>query len=63
MTTISIVIVSYNARQHLEKCLESLTTSPPATRHEIVVVDNASTDATVAMVQRRWPEVTVFGSQ
>ena len=60
MTTISIVIVSYNAQQHLEKCLESLTTSPPATRHDIVVVDNASTDATVAMVQRRWPEVTVI---
>jgi GT2 family glycosyltransferase len=60
MTTISIVIVSYNARQHLENCLESLTTSPPATPHDITVVDNASSDASAAAVQRRWPQVKVI---
>jgi hypothetical protein len=60
VTSLSIVIVSYNARPHLEDCLESLTTSPPATPHEIVVVDNASTDGSVAAVQRRWPAVTII---
>ena len=44
MTGISIVIVSYNARTDLERCLRSLLEAPAAAAHEIVVVDNASTD-------------------
>src|SRR4051794_30885134 len=56
---LSIIIVSYNARTHLQDCLESLTTSPPSTPHEIIVVDNASPDDSVAMVRSRWPDVTV----
>ena len=60
MTTLSIVIVSYNARTHLEDCLESLTVSPPSTAHEILVVDNASPDDSVAMVTGRFPGVTVL---
>ena len=60
MTTLSIVIVNYNARRHLENCLESLTSSPPATAHDIIVVDNASTDGSVQMVRARWPAMTVI---
>ena len=60
MTTLTIVIVSYNASAHLEKCLESLAASPPSTPHQIVVVDNASPDDSVAIVRHRWPAVTVF---
>ncbi len=39
---LAIVIVSYNAREHVENCLASLADAPPATPHEVVVVDNAS---------------------
>jgi N-acetylglucosaminyl-diphospho-decaprenol L-rhamnosyltransferase len=59
-TPLAIVIVSYNAQAHLENCLESLTSSPPATPHEIVVVDNASTDGSVAAVRARWPRTRVI---
>jgi GT2 family glycosyltransferase len=59
-TTLAIVIVNYNAKEHLEHCLESLTSSPPATPHEIVVVDNASTDGSVAVVRARWPRARVI---
>jgi GT2 family glycosyltransferase len=45
---LSIVIVSFNARAHLVACLESLGAAPPARSHEIVVVDNASADGSVA---------------
>lgn len=41
---LSIVIVNFNGRGHLENCLRSLSAHPPATAHEVVVVDNASTD-------------------
>ena len=57
--TLSIVIVSYNARTDLERCLTSLTEHPPALPHDIIVVDNASTDDNVAAVRRGWPGVQV----
>jgi N-acetylglucosaminyl-diphospho-decaprenol L-rhamnosyltransferase len=56
---LAIVIVSFNVRDHLARCLQSLTNSPPAAPHEVVVVDNRSQDGTVAMVQDRWPAVRV----
>ena len=48
MTELSIVIVSFNAAADLATCLASLRAAPPAIPHEIVVVDNASTDDSVA---------------
>ena len=44
MIALSIVIVSYNAAADLARCLASLRDAPPAIDHEIVVVDNASTE-------------------
>src|SRR6266404_1824366 len=56
---LSIIIVSFNARGDLERCLESLHAAPPAAAHEIIVVDNASVDGS-ASAARRWPEVHVI---
>jgi len=52
MTVLSIVIVSYNARVDLDRCLESLRQHPPAVPHDVVVVDNASTDGSADMAER-----------
>lgn len=41
---LSIIIVSFNTRAHLARCLASLQSSPPRVPTEIIVVDNASTD-------------------
>ncbi|MGE3957723.1 MAG: glycosyltransferase family 2 protein [Vicinamibacterales bacterium] len=41
---LSIIIVSFNTRDDLRNCLASLVAHPPAVRHEIIVVDNASRD-------------------
>lgn len=57
--TVSIVIVSFNARSDLERCLESLRAAPPQASHEIVVVDNRSTDGS-AESARRFPGVRVI---
>jgi N-acetylglucosaminyl-diphospho-decaprenol L-rhamnosyltransferase len=54
---VAIVIVSYNVRDDLTRCLESLHAHPPAATHEIVVVDNASSDGSAAAVRDRWPDV------
>jgi hypothetical protein len=58
--TLSIVIVSYNARADLENCLRSLSANPPALPHDITVVDNASTDGSVEAVRSGWPSVRVI---
>jgi hypothetical protein len=58
---LSIVIVSFNARADLERCLASLLQSPPAASHEIIVVDNASTDGS-AQAAREQPGVRVIES-
>ena len=47
MPDLSIIIVSFNARADLERCLESLHAAPPKASHEILVVDNRSTDGSV----------------
>jgi GT2 family glycosyltransferase len=52
MTALSIIIVSFNARTDLVNCLLSLKKNPPALPHEIVVVDNASADDSVAAAQK-----------
>jgi N-acetylglucosaminyl-diphospho-decaprenol L-rhamnosyltransferase len=57
---VAIVIVSFNVRDDLTRCLESLHTHPPAATHEIVVVDNASSDGSAAAVRDRWPDVLVL---
>ena len=59
MFALSIIIVSYNARADLERCLESLHAHAPALPHEIVVVDNQSTDGSAAAA-RQWPGVKVI---
>jgi N-acetylglucosaminyl-diphospho-decaprenol L-rhamnosyltransferase len=61
MPELSIIIVSFNARADLEACLASLRQPPPATPHEIIVVDNASGDGS-AEAARRWADVRVIES-
>jgi len=43
---ISVVIVGWNAKHYLELCLKSLSDAPPRRSMEVLVVDNASADAT-----------------
>jgi N-acetylglucosaminyl-diphospho-decaprenol L-rhamnosyltransferase len=59
MSELSIVIVSFNARTDLAACLASLRDNPPALRHDIVVVDNASEDGSVEAA-RAVPGVNVI---
>jgi N-acetylglucosaminyl-diphospho-decaprenol L-rhamnosyltransferase len=58
--SLAIVIVSYNVQEELEACLDSIVGHTEPYPTEIVVVDNASSDATPDMVRRRWAEVRVI---
>lgn len=58
---LSIIIVSYNTRQLLDDCLQSLAAAEaPPGGMEIIVVDNASTDGSVALVRQNYPQVTLL---
>jgi len=60
MPRLSIIIVTYNSTGHIDECLRSLVEHRPAVDHEIVVVDNASTDGTAAAIRARWNGVRVI---
>lgn len=50
---ISVVIPAYNEEKYLPACLRALQEQTyPANRYEIIVVDNASTDATADVARR-----------
>src|SRR6266487_3373806 len=51
MESVCVTIVTYNSREYLERCLEAVFRQ---THHsvEVVIVDNASTDGTPAMLER-----------
>jgi N-acetylglucosaminyl-diphospho-decaprenol L-rhamnosyltransferase len=57
---VTIVIVSYNTRPELENCLASLALHPPRVPHDVVVVDNASTDGTPDALRARWPAMRLI---
>ena len=44
---LSVLIVNWNGRDLLSKCVESLIVSKPHVSYEIIVVDNASTDRSI----------------
>jgi N-acetylglucosaminyl-diphospho-decaprenol L-rhamnosyltransferase len=59
---VAIVIVTYNSARDIDRALRSLTDLPPATAHEILVVDNASTDDTVTRIRSSWSGVRLIAS-
>jgi N-acetylglucosaminyl-diphospho-decaprenol L-rhamnosyltransferase len=57
---LSVVIVNYNTCDLLRDCLASLRPELAGVDTEVLVVDNASTDGSVAMLAEAFPEVRVL---
>ncbi len=60
---LSIVVVSYNSRDVLGRCLESIRAARDRLSVELFVVDNASRDGSADMVAERFPEATLIASE
>ena len=56
MIDVSIIIVNWNGRQHLETCLSAVAAQQGIT-FETILVDNGSTDGSVEFVRDRFPWV------
>ncbi len=57
---VSIVITTYNVRDLLAECLESVYRSRGLAAFEVFVVDNDSVDGTPEMIRERFPQVRLF---
>jgi len=57
---LSIIIVSYNSKQFLKNCLESILINKNDLKLEIIVVDNNSSDGTAVLVKSNFPDVKII---
>lgn len=57
---VDIVIVSFNTREDLSRCLSSLFQRRSPVMGRVMVVDNASTDGSQAHVADAWPSVELY---
>jgi len=57
---LSIIIVSWNVREDLLRCVRSIEENEPSCTFEIIIVDNASTDGTAGMIKKCFSEVKLI---
>lgn len=60
---VSVIIVNYNTRAQLARCLDSLRAACEAVAMEILVADNGSADGSPAMVATEYPEARLIPLQ
>jgi GT2 family glycosyltransferase len=63
VTDLSIIVVSWNTSNLLNSCLRSIYETASELNPQILVVDNASADDSVAMVQQHFPQVHLIKNQ
>ena len=60
---VTVIVLSYNSRRHLETCFRSLLALRyPAERLELMLVDNASADGSLQFIAARFPKVTIVNN-
>jgi GT2 family glycosyltransferase len=57
---LSIIIVSYNTKNYIKGCLESIKNNLKDLSYEVIVVDNASKDGSVEFIKENFPWVTLI---
>jgi len=58
--SVSISIVSWNTKDLLRQCLESVFANLDGVDAEVIVVDNASSDSSADMVEREFPQAALI---
>ena len=59
---LSVILVNFNDRLHLEACLKSLLVNPPSAAFEVIVVDNASSDGSREWISGAFPDVRLIAN-
>jgi GT2 family glycosyltransferase len=61
-TRLTVIIVGWNARDHVRACLQSISAHPPTGTVEVIYVDNASLDASSDVVRVAYPQATIIAN-
>lgn len=59
---LSVVIISWNTRDLTRAALQSVRTHLRALTHEVIVIDNSSSDGSQAMISEEFPEVVLLAN-
>ncbi len=60
---LSVIIVNYNVKKLLKECIQSVLTASEGIETEVWVVDNNSSDGSVTMLQKDYPEVKLINNK
>lgn len=60
---LSIIIVSYNEKELLRKCLKSVFASKTDFSYEVIVSDNGSADCTIEMIRQEFSNVKLLDNK
>ncbi len=59
---LSVIVVTYNSSRYVIECLSSIAQSARDVNFELVVVDNHSTEDTLALVHRHFPDIHLISN-
>jgi hypothetical protein len=62
MLDLAIIIVNFNTRDYLRQCLKSIYASQGGFAYQVCVVDNASVDSSLEMMQLEFPQTQLIQS-
>ena len=60
---LSVIIVNYNVKDFLQSLLLSLNKALKNISHEIIIVDNASTDGSVELIKNNFQNITLIANK
>lgn len=60
MADVSIIIVSYNSANLLEKCINSIIEKTQEINYQIFIVDNASIDNSVSLIKEKYSDIQLI---
>jgi hypothetical protein len=63
VNTVSIIIVSYNTKDLIQNCIQSIVDNTESIDYEIIVVDNASTDSTQEIICSNFPQIKFIANK
>ena len=60
---VSILIVTYQSEDEILDCIKSIYQNVNKIIFEIIIIDNASTDKTIATIKNHFPEITIIENE
>ncbi|MBD3413592.1 MAG: glycosyltransferase [Candidatus Aminicenantes bacterium] len=57
---LSVILVNYNGKDIIERCLDSILENVQEINHEVIVVDNHSTDGSEALIQNNYSQIRLL---